>query len=285
LGLAFSPDAGWLYVDFTDVAGDTRVEAFAMARGRAEEASRREILFVDQPYANHNGGQLAFGPDDYLYIGLGDGGSGGDPHGNGQALGTLLGKIVRVEPTPDAAEPYRIPTDNPFVGRADARPEIGAYGLRNPWRFSFDPATGDLWIGDVGQSAWEEIDLEPAGSGGGRNYGWNAMEGAHPYGDGEPEPSFVRPVYEYAHDGSSCSVTGGEIYRGAAIPALDGWYVFADFCRGELEALGEHRDGTRAHVGLGLEVPNVASFGTDALGELYVLSLGGPVYRLVGGAA
>ncbi len=281
LGLAFSPGGQWLYVDFTDVAGDTRVQAFPMTRGRADEELERQILYVDQPYANHNGGQLAFGPDGYLYIALGDGGSGGDPQGNGQSLGTLLGKILRIAPTPDRPHPYRIPPDNPFVNRAGARAEIWAYGLRNPWRFSFDAGTGDLWIGDVGQSAWEEVDLEREGSRGGRNYGWNAMEGDHPYGGGEPDPSFVRPVFEYPHDGSTCAVTGGYVYRGSAIRALVGWYLFADFCRGALKALHQRSDGSIVHEDLGLRAENVAAFGQDHDGELYVLSLSGPVYRLV----
>jgi glucose/arabinose dehydrogenase len=280
LGLAFSPDGGWLYIDFTDRAGNTRIQAFRMKRGRAEEPSRRQILFVDQPYANHNGGQLAFGPDGYLYVGLGDGGSGGDPDGNGQSLTTLLGKILRIAPTPDDRRAYRIPPDNPFARRAGAAPEIWAYGLRNPWRFSFDTQTGDLWIGDVGQSAWEEIDLESAGSGGGRNYGWNRMEGDHAYASETPDPSLVRPVHEYPHDGSTCAVTGGYVYRGSEVPALVGWYVFADFCRGAVEALRERRDGAMAHEELGVAAENVAAFGQDAAGELYVLSLSGPVYRL-----
>jgi glucose/arabinose dehydrogenase len=281
LGLAFSPDGGWLYVSFTDRAGDTRIQAFRMRRGRADGASRRRILFVDQPYANHNGGQLAFGPDGYLYVGLGDGGSGGDPDGNGQSLTTLLGKILRIAPTPDERRPYRIPPDNPFVRQPGVDPEIWAYGLRNPWRFSFDAKTGELWIADVGQSAWEEIDLESAGSGGGRNYGWNRMEGGHPYAGGAPDPSLVRPVYEYPHGGSTCAVTGGYVYRGSDITALVGWYVFADFCRGTLEALREGRGGATSHEELGVAAENVSAFGQDRTGELYVLSLSGPVYRLV----
>jgi glucose/arabinose dehydrogenase len=281
LGIAFSPDGAWLYVDLTDTSGDTRVLAYAMGDRTADAASRREILFVGQPYSNHNGGQLAFGSDGDLYIGLGDGGGGGDPQGNGQSLGTLLGKILRIDPTPDAPEPYRVPPDNPFVGTPGARPEIWDLGLRNPWRFSFDAATGDLWIGDVGQSAWEEIDLEPAGSGGGRNYGWNAMEGTHRYAGGaDPERSMVDPIFEYPHDGSVCAVTGGYRYRGSDLAELRGWYVFADFCGGSLEAI-RPSGGGGVHRDLGPSVENLASFGEDAAGELYAMSLSGPVYRLV----
>jgi len=280
LGLVFSPDGRWLYVDYTDTRGDTRVQAFAMRHGRTDPATRTQILSVRQPYENHNGGQLAFGPDGDLYIGLGDGGSGGDPQGNGQSLSTLLGKILRISPDPGGSRPYTIPKDNPFVGRHGARPEIWAYGLRNPWRFSFDRATGTVWIGDVGQSAWEEIDVDPAGVGG-RNFGWNAMEGDHRYADREPTASMIPPVYEYPHDGRTCAVTGGYVYRGSAIPQLAGWYVFADFCVGKLEALWLEQDGTSVrHRSLGLTVENVASFGQDARGRLYVLSLSGPLYAI-----
>jgi len=279
LGLAFSPDGRYLYVDFTDVNGDTRIDGFAMGADLADPSSRREILFVDQPYSNHNGGDLVFGPDGYLYVGLGDGGSGGDPKGNGQSLSTLLGKILRIAPRPTGGEPYVVPPDNPFVGRAGARPEIWAYGLRNPWRYSFDRETGNLWIGDVGQSSWEEVDVQPAGSTGGENYGWNRLEGTHPY-SGMPPPSAVPPVYEYSHDTGGCVVTGGYVYRGSAIPDLVGAYVFGDFCRGGIEALRVHDDHVVAHAQLGPTVPSVSSFGEDASGELYVMSLEGGLFRI-----
>ncbi len=217
LGLAFSPDGRFLYVDFTDVDGDTNVTEFAFDDGAADPASERRVLFVEQPYSNHNGGELVFGPDGYLYVGLGDGGSAGDPMGNAQSLSTLLGKLLRISPRPSKGEPYAIPPDNPFVGRDGARPEIWAYGLRNPWRFSFDAATGDLWIGDVGQSASEEIDLEPAGSHGGSNFGWDRLEGTHPF-EGSPAPGSIPPVFEYGHGDGSCSVTGGYVYRGERDP-------------------------------------------------------------------
>jgi glucose/arabinose dehydrogenase len=278
LGLAFSPDGRFLYVDLTDLQGDTRVVEYEMGGERADPASARQLLYVDQPYANHNGGNVVFGPDGFLYVGLGDGGSAGDPHGNGQSLGTLLGSMLRIDPRPSGGEPYRVPADNPFVGRADARPEIWAYGLRNPWRYSFDRATGDLWIADVGQSDLEEIDRQPANSSGGENYGWNAFEGSRVF-SGRPVAGTTMPVYEYGHDTGGCAVTGGYVYRGSAIASLTGAYVFTDVCVGELEWLRLEAGGA-AHGTLGLTVPSVASFGEDSHGELYVLSLTGPVYRL-----
>jgi glucose/arabinose dehydrogenase len=283
LGLAFSPDGRYLYVNFTDVNGNTHVVAFAMRDGRAAPDSRREILSVAQPYSNHNGGDLVFGPDGYLYIGLGDGGSGGDPEGNGQSLSTLLGKMLRIDPTPTGPDPYEIPADNPFVDREGARGEIWAYGLRNPWRYSFDRATGDLWIGDVGQSAWEEVDRQSAGSPTGQNYGWNLLEGTHPYSGDDVPADTLAPVYEYSHNAGGCVVTGGYVYRGAIIPALVGTYVFADFCLGSLEGL-RVAGGRTEYAQLGPTVSNISSFGQDASGELYALSLAGPVYRLAPGA-
>lgn len=285
LGSAFSPDGRFLYVDYTDANGDTHVTEFAMDGGRADAGSRRDVLFVAQPYTNHNGGGLTFGPDGYLYIGLGDGGSGGDPHGNGQSLSTLLGKIVRISPRPSGDAPYAVPPDNPFVDDVDAMPEIWAYGLRNPFRFSFDRATGDLWIGDVGQSAWEEVDVELAGSRGGENFGWNVMEGNHDYGDAPRTPDMITPVYEYSHDDGRCVVTGGYVYRGRAIPGLRGAYVFGDFCGGRLEAIRVADGRVVDHRFLGPEVSNLSSFGEDASGELYALSLSGGVYKLVPGDA
>ena len=279
LGLTFSPDGATLYVNFTDVNGDTRIVAYGMSRGSRGSGLRACGPFVDQPYTNHNGGNLVFGPDGYLYIGLGDGGSGGDPQGNAQSLGTLLGKMLRIDPEPADGAPYSVPADNPFVDTPGARPEIWAYGLRNPWRYSFDRKTGDLWIGDVGQSAWEEVDRQPASSGGGENYGWNVREGSHPYLAGGSAPGAVDPVYDYPHSGGGCVVTGGYVYRGEAIPALVGTYLFADFCLGALEGLRVEGDRI-VHEELGPTVDAVSSFGQDAEGELYVLSLAGGVYRL-----
>jgi len=280
LGLAFSVDGDFLYVDYTDTNGDTHVAEFTVRDGEIDPSTEREVLFVGQPFSNHNGGELVFGPDGYLYIGLGDGGSAGDPMGNAQSLQTLLGKILRISPRP-AEGPYTVPDDNPFVDVAGARPEIWAYGLRNPWRFSFDRQTGDLWIGDVGQDAWEEIDFEAAGSKGGLNFGWDLFEGTHPFEGELDSPETVPPVHEYPLNGSTCVVTGGYVYRGKDIPALAGAYVFADFCLGRLDAL-RLRDGHEPQVvELGPIIENLASFGEDANGELYALSLSGPVYRLV----
>jgi glucose/arabinose dehydrogenase len=280
LGLAFAPNGRYLYVNYTDTNGDTHITEYAMQGGRADVATRREVLFVEQPYSNHNGGNLAFGPDGYLYIGLGDGGSGGDPQGNGQSFSTLLGKMLRIDPRPAGDRAYGIPPDNPFVDRAEARPEIWAYGLRNPWRYSFDRETGDLWIGDVGQSAWEEVDLQPSDSSGGENYGWNRMEGDHTYDGADPPADAVPPVFEYSHDDGGCTVAGGYVYRGEAIPDLAGAYLFADHCLGRLEAIRLEGGRVVDHRVLGPVVPQLSSFGEDAQGELYAMSLGGAVYRL-----
>jgi glucose/arabinose dehydrogenase len=273
LGLAFAPDGRHLYLDFTDRAGDTQVVELAMRGRQADPGSQRLVLKVDQPFANHNGGQLAFGPDGMLYIALGDGGGGGDPYGNGQSLRTLLGKILRIDPRASGGRPYRVPSNNPFVNRDGARPEIWDYGLRNPWRFSFDPATDDLWIGDVGQNAWEEVDHEPAGSGG-RNYGWNRREGLHAF-DGDRPDGAVDPVIEYGREGGACTVIGGFVYWGERIPGLHGAY-----CAGWVRAARVRGGRVAEQRDLGLSVPNLSSFGVDPAGELYAMTVSGPVYRL-----
>ena len=278
LGAAFSPGGDHLYVDYTDVNGDTRVVEYAFEGGRAVPASARLLLAVDQPYANHNGGHLAFGPGGFLYIAMGDGGSGGDPHGNAQRLDTLLGKILRIDPRPSSGRPYTVPADNPFVGRQGARGEIWAYGLRNPWRFSFDAATSALWIGDVGQGEREEVSAAAADSRGGENYGWNRYEGTRPYAGGGTE-GLVAPVYDYARSEGNCAVTGGYVYRGERIAGLRGRYLFADFCRGEVLTLVPGPGGMEARR-LGPQVEALASFGEDQDGELYALSLTSGLYRL-----
>jgi len=276
LGLAFSTDGDRLYVHYSNVDGDTRVDEYEMGGRAADASSRRALLAVDQPQANHNGGQLSFGPDGLLYLGLGDGGGGGDtgpghaPGGNGQSLDTLLGKILRIDPRPAGGDAYTVPADNPFAD-GGGRPEIYAYGLRNPWRFSFDRETGDLWIGDVGQNAWEEIDHVPAGEGAGANFGWPRLEGSQPF-DGEAPAGAIGPVFEYPNPDQGCSVTGGYVYRGSAIPELVGAYVFADYCTAELRALVVADGELATEASLGVTSATVASFGEDDDGELYVLS-------------
>ncbi|HEX4813479.1 MAG TPA: PQQ-dependent sugar dehydrogenase [Nonomuraea sp.] len=273
LGVAFHPSGRWLYLDWTDAQGDTHVTEWAYDGSRA--TARRDVLTVDQPFANHNGGQLAFGPDGHLYIALGDGGSAGDPQGNGQDLGTLLGKILRIDPR--GGRPYAVPDDNPFAGRAGAKPEIWAYGLRNPWRFGFDRETGDLWIGDVGQNAWEEVDFQPAASGGGENYGWNLREGKEPFRGGQGR-DLVDPVIVYPlGEGGNCSVIAGYVYRGAKIPWLRGRFLYGDFCAGWVRAAPAAKPAEAAEVG---RVEQLSSFGQGHDGELYALSLRGPLYRI-----
>ncbi len=274
LGITFSPDGNWLYASYTNTDGDTRVVGYPFANGRANEAVERLILAVDQPYANHNGGQLTFGPDGHLYIALGDGGSGGDPQNHGQNLNSLLGKILRISPRTSGSTTYTVPADNPFVGQSGRRGEIWHYGLRNPWRWSFDRANGEQWIGDVGQIAYEEVNHVGAGARG-VNFGWKLREGKHAYEGGERPPGAVDPEIEYSHDNGNCSVTGGYVYRGAQIRGFAGTYVFADHCRGRVMAW----NGTTARD-LSIAIPQPASFGEDANGEVWVLSLAGGVYRL-----
>lgn len=248
----------------------------------ADPASERVVLEVAQPFSNHNGGMMAFGPDGFLYIGLGDGGAGGDPLGHGQNLGTLLGSILRIDvDREDAGLRYAVPRDNPFVRDAPqqgSRGEIWAYGLRNPWRFSFDRATGDLWAADVGQSAWEEVDLIRKGG----NYGWNVMEGNHCYRPsiGCRTEGLESPLAEYDH-GEGCSVTGGYVYRGKAIPELQGAYVYSDFCSGRVWALRSDGGKVTEQAVVAETKLSVSSFGEDADGELYVLAFDGVgVYRV-----
>jgi len=274
LGIALHPryaENGLLYVNYTDNNGTTTIARFQASadRTRADPASEKVLLTVEQPYANHNGGSMVFGPDGYLYMGLGDGGSAGDPQGNGQKLTTLLGKILRVDL--DGGDPYAIPADNPFADGQKGRAEIWAYGLRNPWRFSFDRATGDLYIGDVGQNQWEEIDYLPAGTPGGVNFGWNYREGAHPY-QGEPPAGLqlVDPVAEYAHP-EGCSVTGGYVYRGESLPEFNGVYLYGDYCTGRVWGLLRLADGSWQNKLLFETGVFVTSFAQDRSGELYLL--------------
>ncbi|MFC8657706.1 PQQ-dependent sugar dehydrogenase [Streptomyces parvus] len=278
LGIAFDKTFAHFYISYTDLEGTSTIDEFAVEGGQLQPETRRTVLTQTQPYANHNGGDIKFGPDGYLYIAFGDGGSGGDPHGNGQKLDTLLGKLLRIDPS--GGEPYAVPADNPFVDDANAKDEIWAYGLRNPWRFSFDAGTGDLLIGDVGQSDWEEIDWAPAGSEGGENYGWASMEGTHPFRGGTEPANHVPPVYEYDRTGLGCSVTGGFVYRGDALPDLRGSYVFSDYCDGTLRTL-QLENGEVTGVGdLGVSGGEVISFVEGGDGELYVLGSSGVVSRV-----
>jgi glucose/arabinose dehydrogenase len=280
LGLAFSPDGARLYVHFTDTSGDTRVVEYAMAGAQADPATRRELLFVDQPSATDNGGNIVFGPDGRLWIGLGDGATGGDPADNAQNLGSLLGKLLRIDPTPgDGGIPYSIPGDNPFAGGGAGRPEVWAYGLRNPVRFSFDRSTGDLWIGDVGQSAREEINLRPAGARGGQNYGWSRLEGTRPF-QGAAPANAVPPIYDYPRTGGNCGITGGYVYRGSRIPGLAGAYVFGDYCGGQIRAVRQSDGQVVDERIFAPSAKPLTAFGQDQAGELYALSLEGGVYRI-----
>jgi glucose/arabinose dehydrogenase len=280
LGAAFSPDGQYVYAHYTDLAGDTTVDEYRLgAGGVADAASRRLVLHVDQPYANHNGGQLVFGPDGLLYLGLGDGGSAGDPQNHAQDLGSLLGKVLRFDPRPSGGAAYRVPGDNPFVGVAGARGEVWAYGLRNPWRFTFDAATGDLWVGDVGQDSREEVDYGPAGSPlRGANLGWPYREGTQPYRGGGP--ATVGPLLDYPHTGGRCSITGGRVVRDPGLAWLAGAFVYGDFCAGNLQAARLTAGGGASVTDLGVAVPSLSGFGTDAAGHVYATSLNGPVYRI-----
>ncbi len=282
--IAFPPDfaeTGRFYIDYTDRAGDSVVARYRVSADPdvADPDSAEVILRVKQPFSNHNGGQIAFGPDGYLYVALGDGGSGGDPQNNGQDLGTLLGTILRIDVS--TATGYTVPDDNPFVGRAGARPEIWDYGLRNPWRFSFDALTGELYIADVGQNAWEELNVEPAGNGG-RNYGWRLYEGSHPYPpgtDGASTEGLTMPVVEYARDAGK-SITGGFVYRGERSRDLAGVYFYADYVSGRLWALSRSADGWR-NVEVAETGMPIAGFGQDTDGEVYVLDVAsGVIYRI-----
>jgi glucose/arabinose dehydrogenase len=285
LGVVFHPDYasnGYFYVNYSAEGNtcnanydDTVVSRFSVSSANpdiADPDSEVCIITVHQPYGNHNGGQLAFGPDGYLYIGMGDGGDGGDPQNNGQDRSTLLGSMLRIDVNnPPSGSSYTVPADNPFVGQTGIRPEIWAWGLRNPWRFSFDRQTGDLWIGDVGQGEWEEIDFQPAASTGGENYGWACREGTHTFSNraGCPAADMVDPIIEYPH-GNECSVTGGYRYRGNRYPDLKGVYFYGDYCSGVIwgatQSGGSWLVETAHTGGFGL-----TTFGEDQDGEVYVI--------------
>jgi glucose/arabinose dehydrogenase len=293
LSIAFAPDYARtrrFYVNYTDRGGTQSVVEYRRSKAssdRADAGSARLVLRYDGVEANHNGGLLLFGPDKMLYIGTGDGGGANDQHGargNAQDLGSLLGKLLRIDPRRSGAKAYRVPPSNPFTGRSGARPEIYSYGLRNPWRFSFDRRTGDLEIGDVGQGEVEEIDFATKGAARGVNYGWRPLEGSRRNFQ-EPAPDAVAPVIELSHADGNCSVTGGYVVRDAALPALLGRYVYGDFCAGRLRSAklsAGHAEGDAPIPGLA-KVDQLSSFGEDARGRVYVTSLSGPVYRLAAG--
>jgi glucose/arabinose dehydrogenase len=284
LGIAFPADyatSGRFYLDYTVAGNDIKIVQFRRSPGdadRADPASARPVLTIDHhAFTNHNGGQLAFGREGDLYIGVGDGGSEGDPDRNGQNTGTLLAKILRIAPSPNGG--YTIPASNPFVGQAGKRAEIWAYGLRNPWRFSFDRATGDMVIGDVGQDRWEELDFAAAGAGTGANYGWSVWEGDHRFNPGQA-PNAIAPVLTASHSDGYCAIIGGYVVRDKALPSLYGRYLFGDFCRAKIESVKLARRRAMGLRETGLEVPALSSFGQDDDGHIYLASLKGTVYRL-----
>jgi glucose/arabinose dehydrogenase len=280
LGLAFHPrweENGFFFVNYTDRAGDTVIARYRMSDPVHVDPAGEEILLTyDQPYPNHNGGGLEFGPDGYLYIAAGDGGSAGDPEDRAQNPDSPLGKILRVDV--DDGAPYAVPSDNPFAS-GGGRPEIWAMGLRNPWRFTFDPSTGEIYIGDVGQGEWEEIDYLPAGSPGGANFGWDFREGAHAY-EGEAPAGLIEPVAEYSHAGGHCSVTAGEVVRDASLTAWQGVFLYGDYCSGTVWGLLRDAAGVWSSTVMFQTGMQITSFGRGSAGEVYLVDRGGGVYRL-----
>lgn len=287
LGLAFHPDYaenGTFFINYTDNAGSTVVARYTVSADdpNAADPDSATIIFTQtQPFPNHNGGHMAFGPDGYLYISLGDGGAAGDPLAAGQNPNMLLGSILRIDV--NSEDGYTIPEDNPFVDGGGA-PEVWAYGVRNVWRFSFDRATGDMYLGDVGQNQWEEINFQPADSPGGENYGWSAYEATHVYNESVSAPDAIMPIAEYDHS-QGCSVTGGYVYRGDAIPELTATYLYSDYCTG-LVWYAYRSDATTWHSEMLRNAGfQVSSFGEDESGELYIIDYTGTVYKIVAGNA
>jgi glucose/arabinose dehydrogenase len=284
LSMAFAPDyaqSGLFYVYFTDTGGDIHIQEFKRSSADvANKASRRNLLTVEHSrFSNHDGGQLQFGPDGFLYAGLGDGGSEDDPFRTAQRLNTLLGKIIRIDPHAGGGRPYRIPAGNPFAGRSGALPEIWAYGLRNPWRFSFDRKTGAMVVGDVGQDAFEEIDFSGRGRSRGANYGWSVFEGRHHFNSGSA-PGAISPNLVKPHSAGWCSIIGGYIVRDRSLRGVYGRYVYGDLCRSGLRSVVLKPGGARGDRSLGVKVSQLVSFGEDAAGHVYAASLNGPLYRL-----
>lgn len=285
--IAFAPDykrSGLAYLSYTNTSGDSRVTEYkvdAADPNRLDPGSKREILAVGQPFANHNGGLIVFDRTGLLIVGLGDGGSGGDPDNRAQDLSTVLGKLLRIDPrTASQGKAYSIPKDNPFLGRAGALPEILAYGLRNPWRFSFD-ADGNLFLADVGQNRFEEINFVRAADVAGANFGWRAYEGNERFeNENIDESKLVRPILTYGLGGGTCAVTGGHVHTGQ-VDSLKGWYLWADHCKGEIKAIRIAEGKMADQRDLGLKAERLSSFGQDSKGESYVASLSGAVYRII----
>jgi glucose/arabinose dehydrogenase len=286
LSVAFPPDfqrSGLLYLYFTGNDQDQYVVEYkARDDGTVDEGSARRLLHMDDFASNHNGGLLLFGPDGHLYIGTGDGGIADDPERNGQDLDSLLAKMLRIDPTPSGGLPYSIPRDNPYVGQPGARPEICNYGLRNPWRFSFDRRTGALTIADVGQSSLEEIDYVPADRVCGNNFGWSAFEGSERFNEDQSAPNAVPPIFTYGRD-RGCSITGGYVVRDPELRKLDGRYVYGDYCEPTVRSLIPAIPRARNDRPVGVSVETLVSFGEDSEGRIYAVSLNGPVYRLTAG--
>ena len=279
LGIAFSTKGDKLYASFTDKTGANRLVEYQVSRTALDPSTARNLLSVDHPHTAHHAGHVTLGPDGLLYLSIGDGEDRGLPRGNAQRLDTLLGKILRIDPKPDGTQPYTVPTENPFVDRAGARQEIFAFGLRNPWRFSFDRATGDLWIGDVGQYAVEEVSFAAAGAAAGANFGWPFLEGNRKQRGTAPADA-IAPLKVYPHADGRCAIVGGYVYRGRRIPALTGAYVYADLCEGKLRAIAQVDGKVAGDRELGVTVKQAVSFGEDVHGELYLLSLTEGVFSI-----
>ncbi len=289
LSIAFAPDyesSGLLYAYYTDEDGNQNVVELKRSADdpdKADPASEREVLQMADYAANHNGGLLSFGPDGHLYIGTGDGGGRGDPRRNAQNLGSPLGKILRIDPQAAGGKPYTVPADNPFAGKAGAMPEIYAYGLRNPWRFSFDPDNGALFIGDVGQDEFEEVDTAAAGVAAGANFGWSSLEGDTPFNADQKAPGAVKPAFVYEHgdgEGDGCSINGGYVVRDPELAALAGRYLYSDFCSGDIRSFLPAGTKAGGDAPTGLKTQSPTSFGTDNAGHIYVTTLNGDVFRI-----
>ncbi len=285
LSMAFHPDYadnGLFFLNYTNKAGHTVIARYQVSDNpdTADPDSSQILLTINQPFANHNGGQIAFGPDGYLYVGMGDGGAANDPKNNGQTLTTMLGKILRLDI--DHADPYGVPENNPFVNAGEARPEIWSYGWRNPWRFSFDPANGDMYVADVGQNQFEEVHVEATQTGGGQNYGWRLMEGLHCFNPKDCDPTtldVVLPLAEYDHQ-QGCSITGGYVYRGTRLPALAGLYLYGDYCSGTLWGLRREANGEWSQAEMLSTDLTISSFGQDEAGELYLVNHKGHIFQI-----